>query len=85
MKQIKQIEVEAFTDRAGNPTCAANFQTGEVCKFYRTQRFGCHETCVFAEDNGKYSDGMQRRTSPNGEEGFGPLIPLKTCPIWNKV
>jgi hypothetical protein len=85
MKHIKQIEVEAFTDGAGRPTCATNFQTGEVCKFYRTQRFGCHETCIFAEDNGKYSDGMQRRTSLTGVAGDGTLIPLKTCPIWKKV
>lgn len=72
-----RIEVKAYRDSKGNRTCAKDFPTGRVCVFYRTQRFGCHETCVFAEESGKYSAGMNRR-----DNGDGSLIPLDNCPIW---
>ena len=79
-QETKQIEVPAFRDGDGNPCCAGDFSNGEVCPFYRTQRFGCHETCVFADDNGKYMEGMKRR-----DDGRGSLVPLKTCPIWKNI
>lgn len=71
------IPVKAYRDRDGNPTCARNFDTNEVCPFYRTQRWGCHETCVFGETDGKYNEQLKRR-----DEGSGSLIPLSRCPIW---
>lgn len=69
--------VKRYRDSTGCPTCA--IKTGEVCIFYRTQRFGCNETCVFADDTGHeaYFENMKRR-----DNGNGSLIPLKTCPIW---
>ena len=78
-KETKIIEVPAYRDNSGNPCCAMDFSTGEVCPFYRTQKFGGLETCVFAEDRGKYKQTMYRRA-----EGLGTLIPLDACPIWNK-
>lgn len=77
MIEQKNITVLAYRDSGGNPTCAANFETGEVCVFYRTQRFGCHETCVFGDAGGRYSEGLKRR-----KDGNGSLIPLSRCPIW---
>lgn len=78
--ETKTIEVPAYRDDNGNPCCAANFQTGEVCPFFRTQCFGTHETCVFAESaDGKRTRGINRRG-----DGAGTLIPLDTCPVWNK-
>lgn len=71
------FKVKRYRDKENNPTCAIDFQTGEICIFYRTQRFGCNETCVFAVDRGNYYQTMQRR-----KKGEGTLIPLKQCPIW---
>jgi hypothetical protein len=78
-KEIKRIEVITYRDSDNNPTCAIDFNTGEVCRFYRTQRFGVNETCVFAEQDGKYTQTLNRR-----RDGLGTLIPCGNCPIWNK-
>jgi hypothetical protein len=73
------IEVVAYRDKDGNPCCASDFKKGEVCVFYRSYRFGCGETCVFAETGAyKRQQEMQRR----GEDGLGTLIPLPQCPVW---
>ena len=78
-KGIKRIEVVFYRDSENNPTCAIDFNKGEVCKFYRTQRFGTNETCVFSDQNGKYAQTLNRR-----KDGLGTLIPCENCPIWNK-
>ena len=72
------IKVDAYVDKDNLPTCAIDFNCGKVCKFYRTQRMGFNETCVFAESGGSYTEEMERRG-----EGTGTLIPVKKCPIWN--
>ena len=73
---------EKYYDAEGNPTCACNFNTGEVCEFYTTQRFGLNETCNFAPDsyNG-LTVTMKRRDSPEGNE-LGSLIPGAWCPLF---
>ena len=76
-----KIEVTRYTDPQGNPTCAINFAKGEVCEFYRTQRFGTLETCLFAKDNGKYYEYLGRRFD-NGKTGS--LIPCENCLVWRK-
>lgn len=77
-EESRTIQVTAYRDSKGNPTCAKNFETDQVCLFYRTQRLGCNETCALAEQAGKYCQTMSRR-----EKGEGSLIPLVNCPIWN--
>lgn len=76
-----QITVTRYRDPAGNPTCAADFTSDplKVCMFYRTQRFGCSETCVFAREVGHkgYTEMLGRR-----KKGMGSLIPLDNCPVW---
>lgn len=79
-KQIKTIEVPAYRDSKGNPCCAQDFPSGEVCPFYRTLAFGTHETCVFANRDSTYVKGLERRGS-----GMGSLIPLYNCPIWGEI
>ena len=77
--ETKTITVQTYRDPEGNPTCARDFETGAVCQFYRTQRLGCHETCVFAAPSHKgITQAMERR----GKLGF--LIPLPNCPLWNR-
>jgi len=71
------MPVDRYRDDDGNPCCAKDFKEGQVCPFYQTQRFGANETCLFAEDNGRYRESMKRR-----KDGNGTLIPLKTCPVW---
>ena len=82
MTETAMIAVERFRDSAGRPTCAANFETGAVCRFYATQRFGCHETCMFAGDkaSGKYWPPLERR-----DNGNGVLIPMAGCPVWPEI
>lgn len=74
IKQIEKIiKVVAFENDDGEPCCAKNFDTGEVCEFYRTKSFGTVELCGF--DN----TILWRR-----KEGNGTLIPHDCCPIWRK-
>jgi hypothetical protein len=75
----KTIEVTAYTHN-NKPCCAKNFDTGEVCVFYRTQRMGCNETCIFADQSGKYGQLLERRNNGNGT-----LIPHDNCPVWSKT
>lgn len=77
------LPVIRYRDQAGNPTCAADFEIGDVCKFYRSQRFGTGETCVFAETgtSAKYAATMSRREGSAGP-GMGSLIPGDWCPVW---
>ena len=74
------IEFEIYHDKDGNRTCAADFNDGRICKFYRTQRFGTRETCLFSPDVNKYADTLRRR----GYGGLGSLIPGDWCPIKEK-
>ena len=80
------IPVVRYRDAQGQPTCAIDFPGGKVCEFYRTQRFGFNETCLFAEGaaGARYTATMQRRTGKD-RDGTGTLIPLATCPVWRDV
>ena len=78
MTEFITIRIARYRDPAGFPTCAANFYTGAVCKFYMTQRNGSNETCLIAGDkSGRYWESLNRR----GDEQ-GSLEPLKDCPVW---
>ena len=76
--EIISLPVKRYKDDQGNPTCAVDFETGEVCQFYITQRFGCHEGCLLSEQHKGPFQAMHRR----GNDGGGTLIPLKDCPVW---
>lgn len=69
----KSIEVKAYKDNKGNSCCAADFESGKVCIFYRTKNFGTNEMCGFLDN-----EELNRR-----DNGNGTLISLKNCPIWN--
>jgi hypothetical protein len=72
------MPVVLYRDEDGNPTCACDFKNGRVCVFYGVQKFGCSETCWFADKDGRRWVEMKRR---NG--GKGTLVPLPTCPLWH--
>lgn len=77
MIESATIPVVKYRDDKGRPTCARNFNTGEVCQFYRTQRFGLNDTCLFSDMSGRYWRTMDRY-----DNSFGYLIPLDNCPLW---
>ena len=70
-KETRQITVPAYRDKEGNPCCAINFNSGEVCPFYRTARFGTREICNFTDIE------LQSRS-----DGTNTLIPCEGCPVW---
>ena len=75
-EELVTLRVTRYRDPAGNPTCAVNFPANQVCWFYMSQRMGCHETCFFANKEGKYWEALYR------SKDTGMLVPLKQCPIW---
>lgn len=77
-KETATMTIDRYRDKNGNPTCAINFETGDVCVFYATQKFGCTATCWFADQcsNKKWQLILRR------DNGNGSLIPLADCPIW---
>ncbi len=85
--EVGVIKTRIFFDADGNRTCAVDFSKGLVCDFFRSQRFGSHETCLFAPEAGKYSERLERRGPCNknivGSPNAGSLIPGKFCPIEN--
>ena len=78
------IQTTRVRDKFGRPSCACDFATGEVCQYYRTQRFGTHETCILAPEEGRYGAILQRRTDSNGVPKNGTLIPGDWCPLWSE-
>lgn len=72
------LVVTRYRDSSSQPTCAADFNAGRVCMFYATQRFGCDETCLFANKEFRYWQSLNRR-----DNGKGSLIPLACCPLWS--
>lgn len=83
MRETKMLAVVAYRDKDGEPTCALDFRTGDVCRFYRSQRMGGNETCDFAPigDHRGYTEQMDRR----GDGGMGTLIPGHWCPVWRST
>lgn len=81
MKETVQLTVNRYRTSEGKPTCACDFSKNEVCEFYRTQRFGMSETCLFAPDsyNG-YKENMNRE----GKDQLGFLIPGSWCPLFKE-
>ena len=74
------LEIEKFTDSDGNQTCAIDFKKRNMCIFYMTHKFGCGETCFFADNNSSNMWApLERRKG-----GEGSLIPHNECPIWKK-
>jgi hypothetical protein len=83
MNEQHTITVTRYRDSAGQPTCAKDFPGGHVCVFYRTQRMGASETCVFAADHGRFTETLRRRPGRD-KPGAGSLIPLSSCPVWSE-
>ena len=73
MKEKVLVDFTLYRDASGQPTCAANFETGDICENYRTTHFGTRERCCF--DEGQM---LKRRGS------CGTLIPGDWCPLLSR-
>jgi hypothetical protein len=47
MREITSINIERFRTPEGFPTCARDFESGQVCKFLTSQKFGFVDVCFF--------------------------------------
>jgi hypothetical protein len=69
----KRISLNGYLTPLNRPTCAINWEKGQICPLLRTTLFGTQEVCAIAE--GKlYRD--------NGGDGY--LLPDPACPVWSK-
>ena len=66
-----QITLERYKNKKGNPICAYDFETGEICRFLQTIHFGIGFTCLFAPSK-------QRLKRQNGF-----LVPGNWCLLWD--
>ena len=71
------IDVEAFVDDEGIPTCAMNFgQCGakrQVCKFVGASKFGLNHHCMLHGSKRIFHDNR------------GLLVPLEECLVWKTI
>lgn len=74
---MKTLNIKTYTDPIGRPTCAINFQTGEVCQFMMTKKFGQECVCFFQSQE-RYAK-LHRY---DNDDGF--LEPCIECPLWNE-
>jgi hypothetical protein len=67
----KMIEVKVYFTPSGAPTCAKNWETGEVCRFLVNHKMGFEHKC-------QSSDLLLNR---GGDDGLGYLEPHKDCEL----
>ena len=71
--ETRTITVQAYRDKDGNPTCAADFSAGRVCRFYGTTGLGLGEVCLATTKQ------IQRRVLDSWS-----TIPVEGCPVWSE-
>lgn len=80
MTEQRTITVTAYRTPDGNPTCAKDFGSGEMCIFLRSTRWGSADVCALDVDHGRKKNGLQRDNLGNGY-----LIPCEGCIVWGGV
>ena len=63
------IEIARYRSPDGQPTCCANHQSGETCKFLGFRLFGQMAVCMFGANCDLYS-----------VSGF--IVPREQCEVW---
>ena len=71
------IKTYRYRDSNGLPTCAIDFDAGEVCEFHATMKFGTADTCILDINNTSPPGRLERR-----DKGKGLLIPGDWCPLF---
>lgn len=69
--KTKMIEVQVYYTPDGAPTCAKNFETGEVCRFLVNLKMGFNHKCQTSD----------LRIERGGDDVLGYLEPHKNCEI----
>jgi len=77
MKEEIKIPFIRYRDNNEQQTCACNIKTKEYCAFLQTTFFGTKEVCGFNNAI------LNRRSSDDGQEGLGTIIPDKNCIMWS--
>ena len=80
MTEQRTITVTAYRTPDGKPTCATDFDAGEVCVMLRSTRWGLADVCALDVDKGRKTNGLQR-----DDGGNGYLIPCDGCIVWVEV
>lgn len=71
--EVVRLPIRRYRDPDEQPTCAAHFETGDVCIFYRTCHFGTAELCALDTTDSR----LCRR-----DDDRGSLIPSDGCLVW---
>ena len=71
--ETRTITVQAYRDKDGNPTCAADLTAGLVCQFYGTSHLCLWEVCLATTKQ------IQRRYIDSWS-----TIPVEGCPVWSE-
>ena len=66
------LKTRKWQDKDGNPTCAADFNAGSVCRFYGTSHLGLWEVCL------PTTKRIQRMDIDSWS-----TIPVEGCPVWS--
>ena len=74
-ESVFDLPVKTYFTPDGEPTCAIDFNSGQVCKFLILEKFGMAEVCLF-----NLGVWLDRR----GDRKTGYLIPGDRCPIGGK-
>jgi len=75
--KTKTLEIPLYYTPEGQPTCAVDFQNGEVCKFYRYGSYGFKDVCSWTNE-------VLKRRHVEGHGNCGNLIPCKECILHNE-
>ena len=74
MSEYATIKIERFRSPDGLPTCCADIQKLQVCRFLATRNFGTQDVCTF---------GVQRDIE--GPSIIGYTRPDNKCEVWREV
>jgi hypothetical protein len=80
MIEKRWVPIMAYRTPDGTPTCAVDFDAGEVCVMLRSTRWGLADVCALDVDKGRKTNGLQRDAG-----GTGYLIPCDGCIVWPDV
>ena len=69
--EYKTFTAPRYRDPNGAPTCCADMQSGQFCRFLGARNFGTVPVCMFGQDRQVY----------RGESGY--LEPVASCWIWS--
>ena len=77
MSEQRTITITAYRTPDGRPTCAVDFEAGEVCSLLQSTRWGLADVCALQPDYGRNTALLHR-----SHGGTGYLVPCAECIVW---